>query len=316
MTTKFFYSPEYDFNLYGVEKLHKFDATKFSKAWALFQEATEGKVSAITPSGLANDQDLACVHNPAYLDSLKSASTIAKVIEVPFAKLLPNSLLNRRLLDPIRHATQGTLEATRSVLGGQCSLAMNFGGGYHHAFKTHGEGFCFFADAAYATVKARSEGLLQADDIVLMIDLDAHHGNGFYSYFKNDPSVQMFDIYNFQVYPGFHDDDGEESEYMLPIKSGTDGADYIDRLQKHLPRFLAEFKNPSLVFYNAGSDILKGDPLGLLGVSEDQVRQRDEYVLDSLKSIDAPTVILTSGGYTGTSHRLIAKLAELALGAS
>lgn len=313
MTTRFFYSPEYDFNLYGFERLHKFDASKFSKAWALFQQANGNRAHAISPTETPTNQALSCVHAQDYLDSLQNASAIAKVIEVPLAKLLPGSMLNRRLIDPIRKATQGTYEATQSVLNGSCSLAMNFGGGYHHAFKSHGEGFCFFADAAYAIVRARADGLLKADDTVLMIDLDAHHGNGFYSYFQNDPNVHMFDMYNFQVYPGFHEGEGPDADYLFPIRSGTDGRDYLDRLGKQLPSFLSEFNKPRLVFYNAGSDVLTGDPLGLLDVSEDHVYQRDRYVLESLRAINAPTVILTSGGYTSSSHRLIAKLAELAL---
>ncbi len=78
-------------------------------------------------------------------------------------------------------------------------IAINFGGGFHHAFPAHGEGLCFFSDAALSILSCRAHGLLKQNDPIIMIDLDAHRGNGFEYIFRNDPFVHIFDMYNFQM---------------------------------------------------------------------------------------------------------------------
>ncbi len=71
---------------------------------------------------------------------------------------------------------------------------MNPGGGFHHAFRDHGEGFCIYADVAAALAAVRAQGLLSADDPVAIIDLDAHRGNGVWGLCGSDPSVHVMDI--------------------------------------------------------------------------------------------------------------------------
>jgi histone deacetylase 11 len=63
---------------------------------------------------------------------------------------------------------------------------------------------------------------------------------------------------------------------------------------------------PDLLIYNAGTDILDGDPLGRLLVSPDGVKQRDEMVFKFSREKNCPIVMLTSGGYMKTSARVIA----------
>jgi histone deacetylase 11 len=118
-------------------------------------------------------------------------------------------------------------------------------------------------------------------------------------------------MYNFQIYPGYAD---VEDPYLIPVPAGSNGRFYLDRLNTELPAFLASVPNPRLAIYNAGTDVLAGDPLGGLNVGEEEVRQRDRYVLDSLARAAIPTVILTSGGYTQRSAGLIADAASYLLG--
>jgi histone deacetylase 11 len=100
---------------------------------------------------------------------------------------------------------------------------------------------------------------------------------------------------------------------MIPIKSHTGDAEYLASLTAELPRFLAANSPARLAIYNAGTDILAGDPLGQLNVSEKGVLERDRFVLDSLAAHQIPTVVLTSGGYTSLSHALIARSAAHSL---
>ena len=313
MKNRLVYSSGYDFTVMGLDKLHPFDAKKFSKAWKrLKADFHDLEKYQISPENMASNELLELVHTPDYLVSLEKSSSIAQVIELGLLRLAPAGMLNRNLINPIRLATQGTRLAAEYAVKNQTTV-MNLGGGYHHAFSDRGEGFCFFADAALAIHKLKTDGLLQQDDLVAMIDLDAHRGNGFESFFKNDPSVTIFDMYNFQVYPGMHTGDIDNFPFMVPLKSRTTGDNYLDALKEDLPPFLHTLGAAKLVFYNAGTDILAGDPLGSLNVSFEHVVERDRYVLEALKKIAAPTVVLTSGGYTGESHKLVVECAKLVL---
>ena len=208
-------------------------------------------------------------------------------------------------------ACEGTRLATEHALKG--AMVMNVGGGFHHAFSDHGEGFCVYADGAVAIKDARRCGALAESDKVLMIDLDAHRGNGFESIFRDDPAVEMFDMYNFQVYPGIYEGDMDEFPFIIPLKNKVNDEVYLNALKEELPRFMEKNAQPKLVFYNAGSDILAGDNLGNLNVSYDGVVERDRYVIEMLAAMNVPTVIMTSGGYTNDSYKLVASLASMVI---
>ena len=308
MRRRLVYSHHYDFRLPLIERIHPFDGKKYSRAWAHVKEQfvnIDEHVSVVDEP--ADDSLLAQVHNIEYLKSLSSTKAISEVIEVPLLRMIPGSFLTKGLVIPSKYATAGTVLAAQQALSGQ--LVFNLGGGYHHAFADHGEGFCFFADAALAIESLRMKNLLAADDKVLMIDLDAHRGNGFESFFGHDDYVSIFDMYNMQVYPGLHPGEPDDLPYMIPMRSGLQTAEYLSILNEELPKFLKENSNAKLVFYNAGTDIIAGDKLGGLMVEYDGVRQRDNKVVEHLDALGLPTVIMTSGGYSDRSWQLIADLA-------
>lgn len=311
MKTHLIYSNNYDFAFWGLSKLHPFDGNKFSKAWEIVASAYQDKPGFdwIMPKTPVSDETLLKIHTRDYLSSLRTSATVAGVIEVRLAKFIPNSLLQTRLIMPIRLACTGSLLATEAALKND-SMAMNFGGGFHHAFADHGEGFCFFADAALSILNGREKRLLGTGDKVLMIDLDAHRGNGFEALTGDDASVKIFDMYSFQVYPGLHSGDPDEYPYMIPLKAGMKDDVYLGVLETYLEKFLNENSDARLVFYNAGNDILEDDPLGGLSISFEGVVKRDQYVIGQLAKRKLPTVIMTSGGYTRRSHQLIAELAK------
>lgn len=308
---KLIYSPEYDLISKGVGLLHPFDGQKYSRAWSELERSSNVDLKSmwIKPEQAISDEALLAVHTSEYLNSLSKSSAISSIIEMPLTRYLPNALLQNRIINPMKLACEGTRLATQYALEGV--MVMNVGGGFHHAYAEHGEGFCVFSDAAIAIQDARDNGSLAADDKVLMIDLDAHRGNGFESIFKNDPAVEIFDMYNFQVYPGLHEGDIDEFPFMIPLKNKTNDDVYLDALKEELPLFMQANERPRLVFYNAGTDILAGDALGNLNVSFDGVIERDRYVIDMLSNMNIPTVIMTSGGYTKESYKLIASLAGM-----
>jgi histone deacetylase 11 len=309
MICRFVYSPDCDFSLLGLERLHPFDGRRASRAWALFREANPMAAAQawLRPTDPVTDDELAMVHDRDYLRSLRSSAVVARTLEIWPARLLPNLLLRKHVLAPMRLATRGTVMAAACALEGQ--NAMSFGGGYHHAFRDRGEGFCLFADVALAIAVHRASGRLGASDRVALIDLDAHRGNGFESFIAGDARVSVLDMFYFQVYPGMPEVSIEDMPFMIPVHSRTSDEGYLGALREALPRFLDAAGAARLAFYNAGTDILAGDRVGKLAISPAAVEERDRMVVDLLASRGIPTVITTAGGYSEESHRLIAKLA-------
>jgi histone deacetylase 11 len=309
-TPSLVYAPGYDITLLGLERLHPFDGRKFSRAWRLLRERLGAQLDALhhEPAAPITHADLLAVHTPAYLASLRSPAVVARALEVRALGWLPASFVESRLLRPMQLATAGTVLAAQRALhsGG---MAFNLGGGFHHAFADHGEGFCLYADVALALALARRSGALAPSDAVAVIDLDAHRGNGVWSLCGADPAVRVLDLYNAQAYPGLFEGDPDRFEFQVPLKAMTGGADYLAILREMLPRFLAAGDTPRLAVYNAGTDVVAGDPLGRLNLSEDEVAERDRLVVRTLAERGIPTLIVTSGGYTRASHRLVAQLA-------
>lgn len=307
MTLTIHASPDCDIRIPGASWLHPFDGRKFSRALRLAEAAAPAAVAAcLRPiAGPLAEADLGLVHLPAYLASLGRSRTVARIVEAAPLRWLPPALLRRWILRPMLVAAAGTRDAAEAALG-HGGAAVCLGGGFHHAHADHGEGFCVYADVPIAIRSLVARGRLAAADRVLVIDLDAHRGNGFESVCRDWP-VQFFDMYNFQAYPGLDDSEPERFPFLIPVRAGEDDAGYLATLSAELPRFLDANAGARLAFFNAGTDVLAGDPLGRLGLSEDGVLRRDRLVLDELRRRGIPVAMVTSGGYTGASHRLIAR---------
>lgn len=303
------YSPGYDLSLWGLERLHPFDAHRYSRAWSvILEQGGHGILSRWTqPPAPVSDQALLRVHTPAYLDALHSSAAVARALEFWPCRFVPNALLQSKVLRPMRLAVEGTVIATDLAL--RDGIAMNIGGGYHHAFRDHGEGFCVFADVAVSIAAHRATGRLGPHDPVVVIDLDAHRGNGFEDAVRGDASISILDLYNFQVYPGLHQGEPDQFPFMVPVRGSTTSAEYLQVVREEVSGFLTSVPRPQVAFYVAGTDIVSGDRLGGMQVSPEAVGQRDRLVVEALAGRGIPTVIVTGGGYSKGSHRLVAQLA-------
>lgn len=316
MTPRIVYSPNYDIGFFGLERLHPFDSRKYGRAWAALREEFGRRLrnDHVAPEKPAGRDDLGSVHLGAYLDGpLRSPAYLARALEVPPIARVPGWLTDWRVLRPMRWATAGTVRAAREAL--RTGMAFNLSGGYHHASRDRGEGFCVYADVGVAVTLLRDEGRLGADDRVVYIDLDAHQGNGVARVFADDPRVFLFDVYNELIYPR----DAHARRRIdcdLPIPPGCDDGRYLPLIRAELPRFLdavSRARRPALAIYNAGTDIFGGDPLGYLRVSAEGVLARDQFVLAQLTERHIPWVTLPSGGYTRESYQLIARTVAWAL---
>ena len=305
ISPKIVYSPGYDVRFLGLEKLHPFDSCKYSRSWNLLLEQFGDRLqqSSIFPEASATSKMLQAVHTEAYLQQLRRSRFVADVLELASVGVLPIAMLDRHVLQPMRLATMGTVIAAQTALS--CGIAINLSGGYHHASRDRGEGFCVYADVAIAIAMLRQSQRLAADDLIVVIDLDAHQGNGLERVFYQDPTVKILDMYNCEIYPN----DlwaTERIDCNLPLASGTRDREYLGKLQESLPQFLQQINQPKIAFYNAGTDIYEFDPLGRLKISEQGVLERDRLVFKTLSDAEIPVVMVLSGGYTRESYKLIA----------
>jgi len=297
------FSEHYDIALLGLEKLHPFDTQKYGKVYNyLVEKAGIAKDRFYTPEPVFK-KELLSVHTPEYLSSLKKSKNIAKIAELEILSLIPNTLLQKHLLQPMRYATGGT------VLGCQLALkygwAINLSGGYHHAKRDSGGGFCFFADIPIALYKVFEE---KKNLKALIIDLDAHQGNGCEAILGDDPRVHILDVYNEEIYPW----DFEARKYIdfdYPVKSYIEDKEYLKIVEKGIKKAMTKLK-PGLIIYNAGTDILEGDPLGCMSISENGIIKRDEVVFKYALENRIPILMVLSGGYTHKSAEIIGKSIE------
>jgi histone deacetylase 11 len=307
------YDRRYNLGFPGLDRLHPFDARKYGRAWRELRRRQRSRLSEahLRVDRPANDKELLLAHSAEYLASLRRAESIATALELPLLQRMPAWALGHWVLRPMRWAVRGSVLAARAAL--ERGVALNLGGGFHHAKRGAGEGFCLFADVAIAVRQMRREGRLAAGRRVAYIDLDAHQGNGVCHQFMDDREVFIFDMYNPSIYPAYDHDARTRIDCDLALPARCRDGEYLTLLRSHLPGFLdsvARTGEPPLGIYNAGTDVVQGDPLGGLALSAAAVLERDLYVINEFRRRSMPVMMVTSGGYTHESWRLIAASAE------
>jgi histone deacetylase 11 len=299
------YSPRYNITAFGLEKLHPFDGSKFKHIYNhLLGKGCRAASEFLCPRALT-EEDLLRVHSRRYLDSLRDSCEIAKIMEVAPAAWVPNSLLDWRVLRPMRFAAGGTLLACRMALNH--GVAINIGGGYHHAEADHGGGFCVYSDVPCAISTLRSQNLVKS---ALIVDTDAHQGNGFAIEAKKQKLTHVLDLFDETIYPF----PKVEEDMSVPFPAHTDGETYLLALREYLPQAIARYE-PQLIVYNAGSDVLDSDPLSTFKLTQEEMIQRDDFVVSTARECKIPVAMVLAGGYgrqsasahAGSIEQVIAK---------
>lgn len=221
------------------------------------------------------------VHDEAYVERLMRGTMPAaeqRALGFPWSE----ALVERSF-----RAAGGTLEAATHAL--DAGIAMNLAGGTHHAFATHGEGFCVLNDVAIAIRALRTAGRIRR---AAVIDLDVHQGNGTHAILAGDADSFTFSMHGRRNYP-FRKVPGRLD---VELEDGTGDAEYLELLERSLPEVMSAAR-PDLVFYLAGADPHEGDTLGRLGLTFDGLMRRDAMVLESCRAVGVPAAIVIAGGY-------------------
>ncbi|CAK1542709.1 unnamed protein product [Leptosia nina] len=293
------YDDRYNVSFCGFEKFHVFDAKKWRNIVQFLKEANFITSECLVKPNEAKENDLLVVHTKKYLKSLKWSAKVAIIAEVPIVACVPNILVQHAYLKPMRLQTGG------SVLAGKLALergwAINIGGGFHHCSGDKGGGFCPYADI---TLLIKYLVMYRTVQNAMIVDLDAHQGNGYQRDFLGVPEVYIMDMYNRHIYP--KDEEAKRAiRRKIELGNKVEDLEYMLKLRKNLKAALNEFK-PDILVYNAGTDVLDSDPLGHMRISEIGIIKRDEFVFEICKAHHIPIVMLTSGGYLRRTARIIA----------
>lgn len=232
----------------------------------------------------ATNEDMLLVHSPAWIDKLRHGTLTYQEIlqlEIPYS---------RKTMEAVWLATGGTILASRHAL--ECRLGFNIGGGFHHAFPDHGEGFCAVNDIAVAVRRLQRDGAIRR---AMIIDCDVHHGNGTAGIFAADQSVFTLSIHQANNYPT----EKPLSSLDIHLPDRTGDQEYLERLQNGVSAALAMFR-PELIVYAAGADPFCEDQLGGLSLTFEGLMARDRLVLGRAVRENIPVVVVLAGGYAAS----------------
>ena len=274
---KLVYHPNYDLNL-GP---HVFPSQKFRLIQLmLLREGIAGPEDFVLPEE-ASDVDLLRVHTPEWIGKLRNGTLTASEImklEVPYSPELARACW---------------LAAGGSILAGQMALrdgfGCNLGGGFHHAYANHGEGFCAINDVAVAIRRLQADGAIRK---AMVVDTDVHHGNGTAHIFRDDESVFTISIHQLNNYPAHK----PASNVDLNLADRVEDDEYLETLLPAVAESLEKF-GPDIVFYVGGADPFCEDQLGGLMLTKRGLKERDKRVFEEARKRGVPVATTLAGGY-------------------
>jgi len=291
---------------------HVFPAEKYRRVHDRLISTGVAEESDFLEPQSATDQDILLVHKPEYVQKLRTGTLSQREemeMEIPYS---------RELADAFWLAAGGSiLAAQRSLID---KVSISIGGGFHHAFPDHGEGFCMIHDVAVAIRR------LQRDDRIrtaMTVDCDVHQGNGTAAIFAGTrtasallPSASVSTVQTPANSPrgkmrGAHAGDvftislHQHNNYPLwkpassidvDLPDGTNDDDYLAWLDNALSSGLRQFE-PDLICYVAGADPYQEDQLGGLSLTIDGLKKRDQLVFRVARARDIPIMVTYAGGY-------------------
>jgi len=298
---------------------HVFPAEKYRRIHdQLISEGVAEADDFIVPSP-ASDQDILLVHTPEYVQKLKTGLLSPREemeLEIPYSP---------ELVSAFWRAAGGSILAARRALSD--SVGINIGGGFHHAFPDHGEGFCMIHDVAVAIRRMQREDKIRT---AMTVDCDVHQGNGTAAIFAGtrtasallpsagpstlDSSSHMSEAQRSALprkIRGAHAGDvftislHQHNNYPLwkppssidvDLPDGIEDDDYLAWLDNALSSGLRQFE-PGLICYIAGADPYKEDQLGGLSLTIDGLKRRDELVFRVARTRGIPIMVTYAGGY-------------------
>lgn len=291
---KVIYSKNYNMSLGLLNYLHPFDGMKFKTIYNGLKNNPQ--IEFIEPSGPVSMEIVDEFLSSVMRHRVRNANGIFQALEVPRIPFISFSYLDRKILTPMRWGVAGTILGATNVLN-DGGIYWNLSGGYHHAFQQNMEGFCIYNDVGICYQQLNKKGLLSPTDKVLIIDTDAHHGNGNAYTFMDNDRVTILDVYNAGVYPtsGYT---RERVNIPVPLPPGTDGSTYLESYKSALEKLDGDYR---MAFVIAGTDVVLRDKLGGLCLDISDVAEREKVTVQALKQRKISAVMVGGGGYSKNS---------------
>ena len=288
---------------------HVFPAEKYQRIHDRLLETGVAEDKDFLAPQPADDDDILLVHAPEYVRKLKTGTLSPREemeLEIPYSP---------ELVRAFWLAAGGSILAADHAL--KDGVAINIGGGFHHAFPDHGEGFCMIHDVAVAIRRMQRDGKIST---AMTVDCDVHQGNGTAAIFsgtkiasgtlpsagpsmlasatpaklRSGHSGEVFTISLHQEnnYPQYK----PPSSIDVDLPDGIGDDDYLAWLDNALSSGLRQFQ-PDLICYIAGADPYEEDQLGGLSLTMDGLKKRDELVFRVARSKNIPVMVSYAGGY-------------------
>ncbi len=286
---------------YGFGKSHAFNSNRMYAFWSKMDEMNLEKLTQIkvmTPT-IAHEEDLLQFHDKDYIELVKDFSKKG----IGFLDLGDTPAF-KGVYEASCYVVGTTLKALELVMEQREEIIHGFNpiGGLHHAKRASAGGFCVFNDIGVVIMHAKQKYKINR---ICYVDIDAHHGNGVYYEFENDPFVFIADIHEDgrYLYPGTGSEletgrgEAKGTKINIPLKPYSCDEDFIDAFEK-VEEFIDEIAKPELIILQCGADCIAGDPLTHLQYSSKAHR----YAADKLhylshKYCRGRLIALGGGGY-------------------
>ena len=232
----------------------------------------------------ATEAELLRVHTPAYIDEV-----VNKNISTEWDGERPDLASLASLF------VGGTLTALDALLTNKTKVAIHFPGAKHHAQSDYSSGFCIFNDFAIAAdIASKDHG-----KNIVIIDIDAHHGDGVENLTADNPKVLTFSVHQDGIFPGTGDESKPGYFYNIPLDAGSGDKELLDAIEQFIYAIGARDRiwdwQPDLLFITCGADGHKEDPLTSLEYSVDGYIAVAKRLKERFP--DLPILLGGAGGY-------------------
>lgn len=281
---------------YHFGEEHPFGPKRY---WAFKDEfekrGLDKKVSLSKPA-IATEKQISLFHTQDYINKVKVLSAKGEGYldcgDTPARK---------GIYDSARYVIGSTLKAIDLIMKNECNFAFSPIAGIHHATRNSAAGFCVFNDCGIAIEYLRKEYKLRR---IAYIDIDAHHGDGVFYEFENDPDLCVVDFHQdgASLYPGtgFINETGKDkavgTKLNIPLPpNSTDKTAFA--LWKNAENFIDKFK-PEFILLQCGADSLEKDPITQLNLSSNfHAHVTSRLVLLANKHCPGRMLAMGGGGY-------------------
>jgi acetoin utilization deacetylase AcuC-like enzyme len=260
---------------------HRFPAVKYPMLRQRIFDSGLFAAEDLISAQPASEEQLLRVHTQEYVEKVLKGTLSEKEqrrIGLPWSP---------ELVDRSRRSVGGTVAACHyALIEGAASY---IGGGTHHAYPDHGEGYCVFNDVAVAVRDLQSTSLAQR---IVILDLDVHQGNGTAAIFAKDPHVFTFSIHGEKNFPYYK----EQSHLDIALPDGSNDQTFLEAVDWGVDEALMR-SSAELAIFIAGADPYSGDRLGRLNMTKEGLALRDRMVFEKLVHASLPVAVVMGGGY-------------------